>query len=60
MATRDFVSHAAHWPLTGAVTSSLIELQRPEIVEVNDPLDPAAGSDDDERGDLLLLHEGEG
>ena len=37
----------------------LIELQRPEIVEVHDPLNPAACSDNDERGDLLLLHESE-
>jgi len=31
-----------------AVTSPLAELQRPEIVEVHDSLDPAPCSDDDE------------
>ena len=28
-------------------TKNLIELQRPEVVEVHNPLDPAAGSNDD-------------
>ena len=47
-------------PLIDVGTSPLTELQRPEIVEVHDPLDPAACSDDDQRGDLLLLHQSEG
>ena len=38
---------------------SLTELQRPEVVEVHDALDPSVCGNDDERGDLLLFHQSE-
>jgi len=39
-----------------AIWLSLIELQRPEIVEMHDPLDLAIGGNNDQRGNLLLFH----